>query len=418
MTVPAGQVEYRSDFWSSTPGSARWTVQLRNNQWRNCSTTGKQFLKKLKRSIDRSVPASDPGTWNATWTGRLYSAVRRAGYQQIPFISSQTVWTPEMLRFAIWWTFYRGQIGTAFEDAITLPTSNLLTLPRSGVAPPEDGTGSVFSDPACAEPPADQLAPHPFTPTPTVPPPPTPTLDFTSADFWSAAPNSARWQVQLANGQVRLCATQIRSFFRELKRQLAVVPNQNDPGTWTAEDTDRLHRALESLWNDYASHFSDVSQAPIWARSLLQVPFSRTQTTWDPEMLKYAIWYAYHRNDSSPDRITLPANLVLPRSNIAPPNDNQGIIWREDPVRGTVMDATYVQPVCIVVPSASAPGATGSQPDVPPPASQTPSVPGAVVQGGRSDLPSETSRATMLSRVKIVTVFAAFAMLGVYLGKR
>lgn len=401
MTLPAGQVLERSDFWSSAPGSARWTVQLRNNNWRTCYTQGKTFLKKLKKAIDRTVTVNDNGLWNATWTRRFVDAARRAGYRQVPFVDTQTIWTPEMLRFAIWWTYYRGQIGTTSVDAVILPPSDRLVLPRSGEPPPDDGSAGTMQNPVCVDPGAPGVQPVPETPPPP-PPPPTPSQDFSSSDFWSATPNSARWIVRRANGDRTLCATQARTFLRKLKSDLAVAPNLNDPGTWTAEETRQLYREIGTIRDGLLPRIVEANPdaVPLWGRDITaQLPFSETQTNWTPEMLRYAIWYAYYRNDSdtAPSYIELPDQTQLPRSNAAPPNDGRG--------------TTLTPPACVPVSVTAAP----SEPSGPAVFPPTPGSP----EGSLGAVPrSSATAARSMSRLKILTTVAVGMAIGVYLGKR
>jgi hypothetical protein len=386
MTSPAGNITV-ANFWSGARNSAGWTVQLRDGRFMECFTQGRAFLRLLKRAVaSRNMDRVDTGTWTLNWTRLFHQAARRLGGSSVPFTEQQTLWTPEMLRYAIWFAFYRGQIGTTTPDAITLPPGANLVLPRSGVVPPDDGTGNTFPRPSCAE--SGTRTPevvHPESYAPTPPPHPEPDSSLPS-NFWGSDPNSARWTVQLPEGW-HVCATSARMFLRDLKGSLSSASDPSDPGMWTSDYTDRLHRALE------------FEQG-------ITPPFGPTQTDWSPVMLKLGIWYAYYRGRVRPEAISLPGAVVMPRSNVAPPNDGAG--------------RNFFPPRC--VPVSTPTNAPGS------PAAPLPSPPSSA--DGPGDLSAAPSRLTpaairaSLARVptatwvKLGVVAVVSGALGVYLAKR
>jgi hypothetical protein len=152
----------RSDFWSGTPWSARWSVQHPDGSIFQCATQARTLLRAVKFAvgIQGFVPTNDPGTWTAEWTARLREFSVLAGIGNIGFSATQTVWTPEMLRIAIWTAYARDVI----PSMIGFPADT--RLPLSGVAPPDDGIGTGLPAPSCLR--QTQVLPTPVTPRTTV----------------------------------------------------------------------------------------------------------------------------------------------------------------------------------------------------------------------------------------------------------
>lgn len=143
-----------SNFWSGEPNSARWTVTLRTGAVRDCSTQARSFLRVLKNAVNnRLVNLAEYGIWSGTWSTNLRAALARAGLDATARSSvsdGQTRWTPEMLKVAIWYAYYRN---TGAEwNAVVLPPNTI--LPQSGVMPPDDGQSYTFPAPTCRNAPA------------------------------------------------------------------------------------------------------------------------------------------------------------------------------------------------------------------------------------------------------------------------
>jgi len=293
-----------SNFWSAQPLSAKWTVQLRDGSETHCATQIATFLRALKAAISRPRPASSAVvSWTAADTASLRSRASGLGLRDIPVSSGQTVWTPEMLKFAIWLTYHRSED----RDSVMLPIGHT-TLPQSNVNAPDDRQATVIVPLCTTTAWPDIVVPPPRSTTTSSIPVRQPFSDpaFTRADFWSGTSWSARWSVHHPDGAIFICATQGRTLLRAVKFAVGMtgfVP-VNDPGIWTADWTARLRQfAIDA--------------------GITGITFPATQTEWTREMLQVAIWAAYAR-DVWPSMIGLPATTVLPLSGVAPPDDGVG----------------------------------------------------------------------------------------------
>lgn len=108
--------------------------------------TARSFLRALKWRTDHLqgyIGTDDSGRWNAEWSTLLHRHLIAHGWDadDVPFEDTQTQWTTEMLRAAIW-TVQPGEF-----DAIELPDT--VQLPQSDRVPPDDGSGMSLREPEC-----------------------------------------------------------------------------------------------------------------------------------------------------------------------------------------------------------------------------------------------------------------------------
>ena len=323
-----------SNFWSAEPNSARWTVTLRTGVVRDCSTQARSFLRVLKNAINnRAVNLADYGIWSGRWSTSLRAALATAGLDATARSSvsdDQTRWTPEMLKVAIWYAYYRR---TADWNAVTIPHGTI--LPQSNVAPPDDNQAYSFPAPSCRT----AAVPAPPAQPPPAPPRVAPnTLDFSTADFWSADPWSARWIVHQADGTTQWCAISPRMFLRQVKQRLAAGFDPNDRGRWSSEETNRLYRGIRSEGRMAES----------------QIPFTPSTLQWTEPMLRMAIWYTFHLA-LDPSAIELPTNVALPQMNADAPDDGRGADALVEPSCGPATALTGPTTPVTPVPGAAPP---------------------------------------------------------------
>lgn len=382
VPMPADR-RYASDFWSGARDSARWSVTLRTGQELDCSVQARSFLRSLKRAVNRrATNQADAGVWTGTWSTALRAALATARVDastRSAVADGQTRWTPEMLRLAIWYAYYQR---TATPDAIVLPPNTV--LPQTGAQPPDDGLGYVFPSPNCR--PVSAPAPVVTPPTSqggaTLPA----ALDFTTGNFWSADPWGARWTIRLPDGAVIQCATSTKMLLRMVKSRLSTGFDPNDTGRWTAEWSDRLFRAVAAERRTPATSSSPLSS--LYAAASTPSPRFDTQSYWTPDMLRLAIWYAFHR-ESAPEAVFLPAGVtrdhtLLPRLNADPPDDGRG--------------TSLIDPSCRVATQGSRPATAPGSPTAP----GTASVPATgVVLWGASWCPACQSLRQHLTRVGV-----------------